>query len=308
MIISEMFSNEKINVGRQSDLDIAKAISIIFMVFVHCLLLAMCFNNSISPIFYHGIDDLLGGPMCAPLFMFCMGVGLVYSRHSQSDVMIRRGISLLLLAIVVNIAEFIIPHFLSGYLLNNWTLFPLYGGLVLFAVDILEFAGLSFIVLGIFMRFKISNNQMILIAAVLSIAGSLLRMSVFDNNILNLLLGYFIGTDVHFTTFPFFNWFIFPVAGYIWGQYFIRAYKDRFFKYWPIFFIIPVVYFYLSISIPRAFLIDEPHYYYMSTIDALFCLVYIHGAMGFCYFISDKLPQKVLDIMGILSSILMEFT
>ena len=31
----EIFSNEKINVGRQVDLDLAKAGSIIFMVFVH---------------------------------------------------------------------------------------------------------------------------------------------------------------------------------------------------------------------------------------------------------------------------------
>ena len=83
----EIFSNEKINVGRQVDLDLAKAGSIIFMVFVHCLLLADSFNSSFSPIFFHGIDDLLGGPMCAPLFMFCMGVGLVYSRNAQSDIM-----------------------------------------------------------------------------------------------------------------------------------------------------------------------------------------------------------------------------
>ena len=93
----------------------------------------------------------------------------------------------------------------------------------------------------------------------------------------------------------------FPVAGYVWGQYFIRAYKDRFFRYWPIFVIIPLIYFYFSISVPGAFLIDDPHYYYMTIIDVLFCLIYIHGAMGLCYFISDKLPQKVLDVAGILS-------
>ena len=97
----EIFSNKKINVGRQVDLDLAKASSIIFMVFVHCLLLADSFNSSFSPIFFHGIDDLLGGPMCAPLFMFCMGVGLVYSRNAQSDIMIKRGISLLILGIIV---------------------------------------------------------------------------------------------------------------------------------------------------------------------------------------------------------------
>ena len=297
----EIFSNEKINVGRQVDLDLAKAGSIIFMVFVHCLLLADSFNSSFSPIFFHGIDDLLGGPMCAPLFMFCMGVGLVYSRNAQSDIMIKRGISLLILGILVNVGEFISAHFLSGFLLNDWTTFPIYGGLMLFAVDILAFAGMSFIVFGIFKKLNLSNMQMLLIAFALSIVGSLMRMSVFEYNYINLLLGYLIGTDVQFTTFPFFNWFIFPVAGYVWGQYYIRAYKDRFFRFWPIFFIIPVIYFYFSISIPGAFLIDDSHYYFMTTIDALFCLIYIHGAMGLFYFLSDKLPQNLLDIAGTLS-------
>ena len=141
-------------------------------------------------------------------------------------------------------------------------------------------------------RTKASNKQMILFAVTLSLIGSFERMVVFDSNIKNLLLGYFIGTDVHFTTFPFFNWFIFPVAGYVWGQYFIRAYKERFFRYWSIFVIIPLIYFYFSISIPGAFLIDDPHYYYLTIIDFLFCLIYIHGAMGFCYFISDKFRRR----------------
>lgn len=104
-----------------------------------------------------------------------------------------------------------------------------------------------------------------------------------------------------FHHFPFFNWFIFPVAGYVWGQYFIRAYKDKLFRFWPIFIIIPLFYFAFTIIIPGDFLYDDAHYYYMTIIDALFCLIYIHGFMGLCYFVSDKLPQKILDGAGILS-------
>ena len=122
--------------------------------------------------------------------------------------------------------------FYQVFLLNDWTTFPIYGGLMLFAVDILAFAGMSFIVFGIFKKLNLSNMQMLLIAFALSIIGSLMRMTVFEYNFINLLLGYLIGTDVQFTAFPFFNWFIFPVAGYVWGQYFIRAYKDRFFRFW----------------------------------------------------------------------------
>ena len=261
----------------------------------------MNFNNSFSQIYLHAIDDLLGGPMCAPLFMFCMGVGLVYSRNRQSSVMIKRGISLFILGVFVNFGEFLVPNFLSGLLLHNWNIFPIYGGLLSFTVDILEFAAISFIVLGIFMKLKLSNKQMLIFALALSVFGTFIRMVVFDNNILNLLFGYFIGTDVSFSSFPFFNWFIFPVAGYVWGQYFIRAYKDKLFRFWPIFIIIPLFYFAFTIIIPGDFLYDDAHYYYMTIIDALFCLIYIHGFMGLCYFVSDKLPQKILDGACILS-------
>lgn len=298
---NNIFSDEKINIGRQVDLDLAKAFSIIFMVFVHCLLFSTYFEFSISPFYFHAFNDILGGPMCAPLFMFCMGVGLVYSRHSQSDIMIKRGIKLWLLGLFVNFGEFIMTHFLLGYLFNDWTTVPIFGGLVLFCVEILAFAGLSFIVLGIFKKLNLSNKQMILIAVLLSIIGSFLRMIVFDNNILNLVVGLFIGTEEYFSTFPFFNWFIFPVSGYVWGQYYIRAYKDKFFKYWPVFLIIPLIYFIVTIYTPNTFLIDDAHYYYMTIIDALFCLMVIHGIMGFCYFISDKLPKVALNIAGTLS-------
>lgn len=45
-----LFSNEKINTGRQVELDIAKALSIIFMIFLHTVMVVSGFNNSISPL------------------------------------------------------------------------------------------------------------------------------------------------------------------------------------------------------------------------------------------------------------------
>lgn len=80
--------------------------------------------------------------------------------------------------------------FYQVFLLNDWTTFPIYWGLMLFAVDILAFAGMSFIVFGIFKKLNLSNMQMLLIAFALSIVGSLMRMTVFEYNYINLLLGY----------------------------------------------------------------------------------------------------------------------
>ena len=130
------------------ELDIAKALSIIFMIFLHTVMVVSGFNNSISPAYDFIIGNVLGRPCAAPVFMFCMGIGIVYSRHSQWDLMIKRGVKLYLLGILVNVFEFFLPGFVCGMLLGRWDIFPMAGGLLLFCVDILAFAGLSFILMG----------------------------------------------------------------------------------------------------------------------------------------------------------------
>lgn len=301
--MKEIFSKNKVNIGRQTELDIAKALSIIFMIFLHALMVVSVFNNEISIPYQLIIGNILGKPYAAPIFMFCMGVGVVYSRHSQADVMIKRGVKLFLLGILVNVFEFFIPCYLSGILLHRWDIFPTAGGLLLFCVDILAFAGLSFILMGILKKFNLSNKAWLIIAAILSILGTLLRFTDFHNDIINLFAGNFIGSAGGFTAFPLFNWFIFPAMGYIWGQYFIRCKdKNKFFKYWPILLLISIVYFVASTQIPDAFLIDNHHYYFMTTPDAIMCLINIHGCIGLCYTIKDKLPEKITKIFTILST------
>ena len=56
-----LFSNEKINTGRQVELDIAKALSIIFMIFLHTVMVVSGFNNSISPAYDFIIGNVLEG-------------------------------------------------------------------------------------------------------------------------------------------------------------------------------------------------------------------------------------------------------
>ena len=54
MNIPELFSDEKVNVGRQVELDIAKALAIIFMIFLHTLMVVQGYN-AIS-----GVRHLMG--------------------------------------------------------------------------------------------------------------------------------------------------------------------------------------------------------------------------------------------------------
>ncbi|WP_304091832.1 heparan-alpha-glucosaminide N-acetyltransferase domain-containing protein [Methanobrevibacter gottschalkii] len=175
----------------------------------------MVLIKEISPSYGFIVGNVLGRPYAAPIFMFCMGVGIVYSRRSQWDIMVKRGITLFLLGILVNVFEFFLPYYVCGTLLGSWDIFPIAGGLLLFCVDILAFAGLSFILMGILKKFELSNKKLIVIALLMSIIGSLLRDTDLGIPVLNLIFGNFIGTAGGFTAFPLFNWFIFPIAGYI---------------------------------------------------------------------------------------------
>ncbi len=274
------------------------------MIFTHTVITISYIGNFISPTYNLVVNSILGCPCAAPVFMFCMGVGMVYTRHKQWNMMIKRGVKLLILGIILNVFIYIIPYFVLGYAIGNYNIVPIYGGLILFFVDILAFAGLSFIFMGIFKKFELSNKYLLLIAVLLSIIGSFLRNITFGDPGLNFLLGYFIGTKLEFTSFPFFNWFIIPVVGYIWGTYFIRVKdKSKLFRFWPVLLIVSLFYFVYSIKIPGGFLSSEPnYYYYMTTFDVISCLIYIHGNIGFCYYLSKFLPNKITKVFAVLSS------
>ena len=303
MSLNNQFSEKKINTGRQIELDLAKSLPIIFMVFVHVLWVIKAFDNSLSPVYVLLVSNIFGRPCAAPVFMFCMGAGIVYSRHNQWDQMIKRGVTLFLSGILVNVFEFFVPYYLYGSLFNDWSVFPIADGLLLFCVDILAFAGMTFILIGIIKKLELTNKTVILIAIAMSIAGSLLRYTDFGVPILNLFFGYFIGTKGGFTAFPLFNWFILPIAGNLWGHYFIRAKdKGQFFKYWPIFLIISLIYFLASTQIENGFLTDIHQYYFMTIIDVFFCILYAYGSIGLMYHLSKFLPKLIIKVATILSS------
>ena len=176
--------------------------------------------------------------IAAPVFMFCMGIGIVFSRHNQYNILIKKCVELLLLGYFVNIGSQILPNVLDNMLNMSNTPITI---LPLFKVDILIFAGIAFILIGILKRFNISKEKMLILAIIFSIIGSFVCFVDFNNIFLNYFFGYFIGTILHqCTAFPLFNWFIFPVAGMVYGSYFIRLKdKSQFFKLWPVFLIIP---------------------------------------------------------------------
>ena len=105
------FRKEPVNLGRQKELDIAKGMAIIFMVFCHSFeILSSFFDPEISTDFAYGIlDVVLGGSFAAPVFMFCMGISFCYSRKNSSGDMVRRALSVAVVALLLEIFRTAIP-------------------------------------------------------------------------------------------------------------------------------------------------------------------------------------------------------
>ncbi|MBQ9015705.1 MAG: DUF1624 domain-containing protein [Firmicutes bacterium] len=301
--MEKLFSNEQVNNGRQAELDLAKCLAIFFMIFLHCYFGTSYFANDISIGMQRAVSQLFGGPFAAPVFMFAMGVGMVYSKNQESSYLIKRGIKLIQLGFFVNIGEFFVPYFLAGNLLDQWDTFPIANGLLLFCIDILAFAGLAFISVGVLKKLKVSAKGMVVVAFILSIIGSFARFHDFGSNVPNLIAGYFIGSAGGFTAFPLFNWFVFPAVGLLFGEYYMRCNnKEKLLRLWPLGLIVSVAYFVISWFLPNGFLSETHHYYFMTTIDAMFCLMCIYGVIGVCYLTSKHLPDGAIRFFSKTSS------
>ena len=291
--------NDPVNKGRQVELDLAKYLSTIFMFFLHCLMVTSGFRNNISFYMQRGIGQFLGCPFAAPVFMFLMGTGIVYSKNADPVYLVKRGISMILLGFVVNIGEFFLPHYLAGKLLGEWNIFPTAGGLLLFCVDILAFAGMAMILIGVIRKLEMPAWQMVITALGMSVIGSFLRFHDFGGAVPNLLTGYLIGSAGGFTAFPLFNWFVFPAAGVLFGEYYIRSDDpERLLRFWPLGLAASTVYFVASWTIPGGFLSEIHHYYFMTTIDAMFCLMCVYGFIGFCYFVTLLLSDSAKEFVS----------
>lgn len=102
------------NCTRQVKLDLAKALAIIFMVFVHTYEAHWFLENSEEGAGYicAWIIEFLGGVPAAPLFMLAMGVGVVYAKNATASTYLKRAAKIFALGILVNFFQQWVPIFL----------------------------------------------------------------------------------------------------------------------------------------------------------------------------------------------------
>jgi len=222
-----LFADSPVNRGRQLELDVVRGLAILFMLLVHVHEAFAAYP--FAPTWGTRLIRFLGGPPAAPVFMFALGVGVVYSRRSTVKALALRGLRLFVLAYALNFVRDSLS-LCAAYLLTGEAENLEDAVTYFFAIDILAFAGLAclFFAAAIKLRFRTVHY----IAAALLCAAANLPLSriTFESPALYRVTDLIWGTS-EYTWFPFLTWIPFPIAGYLFGQLLLRCRdKQRFYK------------------------------------------------------------------------------
>ena len=281
-----MLADEPVNTGRQYDVDIAKAEMVLMLPFIHCIIECTSDEGLCSGIPYL-FDTVIGGPFSAPMYLFAMGIGLVYSRRVLVKQQLIRGFKLIGVFYLSNTCRFLIPY-LIGYKISGDAeqfIDPLFYRWL--GNDVLLFAGLTYITIAAFRYLKLSDRAIFGIAAAMTLTSSLIGDVDTHSMFGNIFLGYLIGTDdatgLVISDFPLMTWLIVPVAGMVFGKVLIRVKdKDAFYrKISPLPLLIALIYFPIGIHFGWGMFGEGQNcYYHMKIWDVCVCLCLDIGMLG----------------------------
>ena len=218
------------NTKHQTEFDYIKTIAIFFMVIIHVLEEISNYGayEVIPKGFWENLAEFGAGPLAAPVFMFAMGVGIIYSRHHEPSDLFRRGVTILILAYGLNLVRGFIPTFTVSTIrgtIDRDRLFYL-----MFNVDILHLAGLSLMLTALLKKLHVSPLASVSIAIVMQIVGNLLPPLTEECPVLLYILGSLFHTSP-LSAFPLLICYIHVAVGIVFGDILIRQ-KDleRFYR------------------------------------------------------------------------------
>ena len=293
----ELFSEREENIGRQFEADMAKFVCLVGMVIVHCMdVLVGFFGYSSGLEFAFGM--VLNSIFGAGTFMFCMGLGIAYSESTPAALM-KRGVKVFLLGYLLNLAcalSYLI-------LLRDVALFLTYA----VGLDIMQFAGLALLLFGLLKKLSCTDCGIGVVAAVLSIIGTVFRGFDLGNPAANILCGLFVGSfDYEWLTggiFPLCNWFIFVAVGYLFGR--ILRHCTDLARFYRIFSCISagIVAVYLAIALPerRGMMGSVLRLHHIGLPDALVCIAGAIFAMGVYHAFARVIPARGKALIGNMS-------
>ena len=218
----QFFTKEPVNTGRQSEIDLFKAICIIAMIGVHVFLDLGPYNPDGVPVLDH-ITAIVG----ATAFMACMGIGMRYSRHQSAKFYVIRGIGLLTVGQMLNLLRNSLPNLIAWWITGKQVFIA--NSLLVLQADIMTFAGLAFFLMALFKKLRLSDGAILAAGFAMNVFCLICWHVVTppSNFLTSQALGYLIVTDAE-SYFPLLSYFVFVAFGYLVGGYYPRiSDKDR---------------------------------------------------------------------------------
>ena len=304
-----------VNTGRQWELDMARAIPVLCLPIIHCII-ECCTDEMLESGIPYLFDTVIGGPFSAPMYLFAMGVSVNYSRRKTPVKLALRGLDLVLISFVLNICRFLIPY-LIGYAVSGdreQFIEPLIYRVL--GNDVLLFAGLAYLMIALFIKWKLSEKQMMLTAIAFSAAGALTTGIDTGIPIANILLGSFIPTEdqtgLLISDFPLLTWFIVPISGLCFGRLLMRVRpedKGRFYMTVSV----PALTFaaiYMCTGIEHTvgmFGEGQNCYYHMMPWDMFECIMLSIGMLGVWYVVTEHISSRSMAFFTDVSSKITSF-
>lgn len=281
---------EEVNTGRQKELDLSKAIAIVLMVFCH---VGLYFFNENSGSYL--LTDFLGGEFAAPVFMVCLGIGTLYAKHNEPKDLLKRGLITLLFGYILNFIRAGVPT-IVGMIINVPSTFGTFLNAVM-AIDIMQFAGLAFMVLALFKKLKLTGLQQLFIGILCAGVGEILAWTSTGVDIFDFIFGLIWGTNTS-SFFPLLNWIAFPTFGVFFGEMLLHCNdKNKFYKSLFLIGLFGVILAYYQMFTIGYDYYNNQSYYFMGIKNVIFAICFPITSFSICNFLVNKTKISNLKIV-----------
>ena len=228
-----MFSlkEKEVNTGRQRELDLVKGFLLIMIVFIHSFQTIGGVAAAESNV--HKILFALFMPTGACLYLFTMGFGSSFTRHSQPKDMVKNSIKLLFYQGLSNLCyaavmtiSFNIRNSITSETAGSRELYDANLYSMLTFVNIFFIAGMCYLVLAVYRKLKVSLRGYVISAVIVGIVSPFTKLLVSDNPALNWILDMTFGGKGE-TSFCFFPYLSYVFLGYVFGKVLRRIPEDE---------------------------------------------------------------------------------
>lgn len=208
---------DSVSKKRQYNLDLLKAVAIICMLFTHPVLIFAVYRNGWDSGFLTFLGDVVFGDYIAAAhaFMLAMGVGMVYSRKNDPTSMITRGVKIFAAGYILNFCRHGVYFLIMNMVHHEFRPETV---AALFSPDIFQFAGLAYIVTGIFVKLRLKERHILMVGIFLSAIAPFIPDAYTGNIVLDFITGNFVYVSPQTSTFVFADWYIFVAVGIFLGS------------------------------------------------------------------------------------------